>query len=329
MSQAPSAIGDIIIWGPAPPPDQIRHTRFALPASWAGGTSQLLVAAEGQDGGSELGSALVEWLQPWGISQLSDGQTDGLDLARAAAAAARRGCRVLVVTQGAPWEDEAARALLAERAGGGFHLQVLERVDGVRCCSPAETPVDRLEAIMLRLLAPDGCPWDREQTHRTLRPYVVEEAAEVIEAIERGDPAKIADELGDLLLQIAFHAALADEQGAFRLADVAAAIETKMLHRHPHVFADWQVGDAADVLHNWDLLKATEQAAAGDIGETGPWRPLRKGAVQVSLSALTMGFAAARGDRGGYEEARQELETELQRLVDCAEDALETRHQSC
>jgi MazG family protein len=119
-----------------------------------------------------------------------------------------------------------------------------------------------LVAIMDRLLAEDGCPWDREQTLKTLEPFLIEEAHEVLEAIDQGDPAEHCDELGDLLFQIVFHAALRAREGAFGIDDVVRAIASKMTFRHPHVFGDQKVKDAAEVLANWEVLKEKEQAAA-------------------------------------------------------------------
>jgi MazG family protein len=121
----------------------------------------------------------------------------------------------------------------------------------------------RLVDIMNRLRAPGGCPWDREQTHESLRPYVVEEAYEVIDAIEQGEPGALRDELGDLLLQVLFHAEIAAESGRFALADVARAIADKLERRHPHVFGDVEVRDADEVVRNWRRIKAEERQAAG------------------------------------------------------------------
>ena len=121
-----------------------------------------------------------------------------------------------------------------------------------------------LLAIMARLRDPAaGCPWDREQTFATIAPYTIEEAYEVADAIDRGDMADLRDELGDLLLQVVFHARMAQEQGAFDFADVVAAISDKMLRRHPHVFADAAVEDAAAQTRAWEAHKQAERAAAG------------------------------------------------------------------
>src|SRR5213078_5173767 len=121
----------------------------------------------------------------------------------------------------------------------------------------------RLVDIMARLRSPGGCPWDREQSPESLRPYVIEEAYEVVEAIERGDPDALRDELGDLLLQVVFQAQLAAEAGRFTIADVAAAIVDKLVRRHPHVFGDVEVRDADEVMRNWRRIKAEEQRARG------------------------------------------------------------------
>lgn len=127
-------------------------------------------------------------------------------------------------------------------------------------------PFRRLVEIMERLLAPDGCPWDREQTHRTLRPYVVEEAYEVCEAIDEEDWDELRGELGDLGLQIVFHAALARREGRFDVDDVYGAICDKLVRRHPHVFGDVVADDSGRVLKNWEAIKRAEreEKAEGD-----------------------------------------------------------------
>lgn len=118
--------------------------------------------------------------------------------------------------------------------------------------------LERLVTIMEKLRAPNGCPWDREQTHESLRPYVIEEAYEVVEAIDQQDPRLLADELGDLLLQVVFHAQVAEEKGSFTLDDVINAICEKLTRRHPHVFADTEVKSVDDVITNWDAIKRKE-----------------------------------------------------------------------
>ena len=119
----------------------------------------------------------------------------------------------------------------------------------------------RLVEIMALLRSEQGCPWDREQTHRTLKPCVVEETYEVLEAIDGGNPDKLKEELGDLLLQVVFHAQLATETGQFSIDDVVDCIAEKLIRRHPHVFSDTKVSGVAGVLENWEKIKKTEMPA--------------------------------------------------------------------
>ena len=121
-----------------------------------------------------------------------------------------------------------------------------------------------LVALMERLRGPGGCPWDREQTHESLKPYLIEEAYEVLEAIDNGNDSALCEELGDVLLQVVFHAELAREQGRFVIDDVVEAIARKLRHRHPHVFGDVEAKDAETVLQNWQKLKAEEKKRKGE-----------------------------------------------------------------
>jgi MazG family protein len=122
---------------------------------------------------------------------------------------------------------------------------------------------ERLVALQAQLRAPGGCPWDREQTHESLRRFLVEETYEVLDAMESGDSREFASELGDLLLQVVFHSVLAEEAGRFTIADVIEAIHTKMVRRHPHVFGDVKAGSSAEVLKNWEQLKKEERSEKG------------------------------------------------------------------
>jgi MazG family protein len=122
---------------------------------------------------------------------------------------------------------------------------------------------EKLVGVMSRLRAPGGCPWDREQTHATLRTYLIEEAYEVLDALDSTDDAKFAEELGDLLLQVLFHAQIAHEEHRFDITDVIRAIHDKMVRRHPHVFGDTTAKTAADVLRNWEIIKKEERAKSG------------------------------------------------------------------
>ncbi|MEO8800304.1 MAG: nucleoside triphosphate pyrophosphohydrolase [Polyangiaceae bacterium] len=137
----------------------------------------------------------------------------------------------------------------------------------------------RLVGVMRRLLGPGGCPWDREQTLMTLRKYVLEEACEVIDAIESNNRADLREELGDLLLQVVFQAELARSESAFAIDDVVSAIVDKLVTRHPHVFGDMSAEDADEVLRNWEKIKAQEKKAKGKVGVLS--------GVPRSLPALT------------------------------------------
>ena len=140
--------------------------------------------------------------------------------------------------------------------------------------------IDRLLAIMARLRDPErGCPWDLQQDFRSIAPHTLEEAYEVADAIERHDLASLRDELGDLLFQVAFHARLASELGAFAFDDVVDAICDKLTRRHPHVFGDAVVADAADQTRAWERMKREERAGRGEAGALGE--------VPVALPALT------------------------------------------
>jgi tetrapyrrole methylase family protein/MazG family protein len=118
--------------------------------------------------------------------------------------------------------------------------------------------IEDLLAVMDQLLSPRGCPWDREQTHETLARYLIEECYEVVEAIKERDMQKLQEELGDVLLQVVFHAALAQRAGYFNFADVARGVEQKMIRRHPHVFADMNLQTSEDVMDHWEGFKKKE-----------------------------------------------------------------------
>jgi len=160
----------------------------------------------------------------------------------------------------------------------------------------SQTSIDTLLQIMARLRDPQGgCPWDVEQTFATIAPYTVEEAYEVADAIDRKDLPGLRDELGDLLLQVVFHARMAEEQGAFAFGDVVAAICDKMVRRHPHVFADAQVGDATAQTIAWEEHKKRERDAAGH-GDTSALAGIARGmpewqrAVKLQHKAAKVGF---------------------------------------
>jgi MazG family protein len=161
---------------------------------------------------------------------------------------------------------------------------------------------DDLVALMARLRSPEGCPWDREQNYETLAPMLLEEAYEAFEAVEEareGRPLELRDELGDLLFQIVFYAQVAAERGEFTIGDVTEAIHSKMVHRHPHVFADATVRDNEELLRNWEAMKAEEKRAAGKDKQTkdsslldgvSKKAPALMEAHQLSTKAARVGF---------------------------------------
>lgn len=160
----------------------------------------------------------------------------------------------------------------------------------------ASVQLGRLLAIMAQLRTPgSGCPWDLQQDFSTIAPYTIEEAYEVADAIDRGDLDDLCDELGDLLLQVVFHARMAEEQGAFAFADVARAISDKMIRRHPHVFAQLDVEGADGVMRNWDAIKKAERAAKGEqdtsaLAGISAGLPEWQRAVKLQSRAARVGF---------------------------------------
>ncbi len=154
--------------------------------------------------------------------------------------------------------------------------------------APAANPAGAfgLAWLVHRLRQPDGCPWDREQDHRTLKPFLLEETYEVYDALDEGSTPELAEELGDLLLQIVLHAQYAAEAGVFDLSDVQRGITAKIISRHPHVFGDVQADSAAEVMRNWEQIKADERAAVDDTRVRDPEMPAAFKGLSRSLPAL-------------------------------------------
>jgi MazG family protein len=153
---------------------------------------------------------------------------------------------------------------------------------------------ERLVALQARLRGPNGCPWDREQTHESLRRFLIEETYEVLDAMESGDPSKFSSELGDLLLQVVFHAILAEESGGFTISDVIHSVHSKMVRRHPHVFGSAKAGTSAAVLKTWEQIKAQERASEGkDSGDTAAIDSIL-GGVPSSLPAMLEAYQLTR-----------------------------------
>src|SRR5229473_2800797 len=188
---------------------------------------------------------------------------------------------------------------------------------------------EKLVAVQARLRAPNGCPWDREQTHQSLRTYLVEEAYEVLEALESGNDAKFAEEMGDLLLQIVFHSQIAREEGRFTVAEVIREIHDKMIRRHPHVFGKTRAKDSAEVLRNWEQIKAEERRSGSDKShskseENVPKETSLLDGVSRALPATLEGFQLTRKasrigfdweDANGVFEKMQEETEELKRAL--------------
>ena len=165
-----------------------------------------------------------------------------------------------------------------------------------------QDPLRRLENLVARLRDPvEGCPWDLEQTHQSLTPYVLEEAHEVADAIRHGDDQHLKEELGDLLLQVVLHARIAEEDNRFDLNAVAAGISDKLIRRHPHVFADAEARDSAAVRISWEAIKAQERAGAkaaavsasplsDQLASKVRGQPSLSGAMTISRKAAKAGF---------------------------------------
>jgi len=150
---------------------------------------------------------------------------------------------------------------------------------------------DTLVNIIARLRGPDGCPWDREQTHASLREALLEECYEVLEALDEGDIRKLGEELGDLIMQVVFHAQIAAEAGKFDIGDVIRSINTKLVQRHPHVFGSLKVKDADEVLANWDELKKKERGGDTSILDNVPKQlPALSYSQEIQSRAARAGF---------------------------------------
>jgi len=196
--------------------------------------------------------------------------------------------------------------------------------------SPRETgprgaALTRLVEVMDRLLAPDGCPWDREQTLETLRPFLVEETYEVLDALARRDVAGHCEELGDLMMQIVFHAAIRQAEGAFDIDAVCDGISDKLVRRHPHVFADAKAETSAEVLAQWEDIKRAEKAAAGAnpqriLAGVKPGPALGR-AQKISRKAAKVGF-----DWPDVEGSIAKIEEEVREVREVTTGAADRRH---
>jgi MazG family protein len=155
---------------------------------------------------------------------------------------------------------------------------------------------DALVALCARLRAPDGCPWDREQTLESLKAYLIEEVYEVVDAISVDEPAALAGELGDLLFQVVFVAQLATERGWFGIAEVCRGIHEKMVRRHPHVFGEVEARDSGQVVRNWEAIKQTERSNRGALAGVPRQLPALLKALRMTEKAAALGFDWERVD---------------------------------
>ncbi len=191
-------------------------------------------------------------------------------------------------------------------AAGAWLIEALDPVDNIG--SP-----HGMAAISARLRAPDGCPWDRKQTHASLRPFVLEEAYETVDAIEHGAPADLAEELGDLFLQVILHAQLAAEEGTFDLVDVYRTLGAKIVRRHPHVFGDVEASSAEQVLRNWEAIKAAERSDRGVSGGGSAFEGIARALPALGASREIQERASSLGwdwdaIAGVWEKVREELD---------------------
>ena len=236
--------------------------------------------------------ASARWLEDRG-GVVFDAAFDGVpeaDIVARVREAARSGEAVYALP-GHPLMGDPTGWMLVEAARQeGIALRVF-----VPAAPPSASPADfdALVAVMARLRGPGGCPWDREQTPLTLRKYVIEEAYEVVEAIDAGRPEKLAEELGDLLLQVVFHAQLAAEAQAFFINDVTRSIVEKLIRRHPHVFGAVAVSGTDEVLQNWEQIKRGEpgyEDRVGILDGIPPALPALMRALEVSKRVVKVGF---------------------------------------
>lgn len=171
-----------------------------------------------------------------------------------------------------------------------------------------------LVEIVAILRSPEGCPWDREQTHESLKPHLIEEAYEVLDAIDTGDPNQLCEELGDLLLQVVMHSQLARERGAFTIEEVIDHLNTKLVQRHPHVFGDVALENAEQVLRNWDRLKREQKAHSSILEGIPRVMPALVRAMEVSKRAARAGFEWE--NIGGVLDKLSEEESELRQAIE-------------
>jgi tetrapyrrole methylase family protein / MazG family protein len=170
------------------------------------------------------------------------------------------------------------------------------------------SPIERLRKIVVQLRSPNGCPWDREQTHQTLKPHLVEECYELIDAIDAGNDKELKEELGDLLLQVVLHSQMAAEASRFTLDEVATAIADKLVNRHPHVFGENRLPNSEAVLRQWEVIKRSEKQERRSVLDGVPkGLPALARAQKVQTKAARVGFDWDEAD-GALAKVREELQ---------------------
>lgn len=197
----------------------------------------------------------------------------------------------LVCDPASPRLLELARAGAEVRHGPGAAPDPLSAAYGAAIARRGARAAAELLTVMARLRGAEGCPWDREQSHASLRIHLLEEAYEVLQAIDEGSLGpELEEELGDLLLQVVFHAQMAADDGRFDFEGVARAITGKLLHRHPHVFGEVEVSGAAEVVRNWEAIKAAEKERPGPFEDIPVALPALLGAYKAQKRAAALGF---------------------------------------
>ncbi|MGH2777815.1 MAG: MazG family protein [Actinomycetota bacterium] len=239
------------------------------------------------------------------MTRLSDGGVDARKLDDDVDAA--RDGWALVADPRSPRVIELARAGAEVSSGVAPVPDALTAARGAHNLREASAALGGAALVMARLRSVDGCPWDREQTHESLKVHLLEETYEVIDAIDAGKTGEdLEEELGDLLLQVLFHARLADQDGRFDISGVAGGLVAKLIRRHPHVFGDVAVADATEVLANWEQIKQKEKRRSDAFEGIPEALPALLNAYKVQKRAASLGFAA------GGERARAELTAALE-----------------
>ena len=230
----------------------------------------------------------------------------------------------LVTDPGSGRVVELARAGAAVSSGAAPVPDALTAAHGASIARSSASALGAAALVMARLRSPDGCPWDHEQTHESLRVHLLEEAHEVLEAIDAGSVgAELEEELGDLLLQVLFHAQMAADDGRFGIEGVARTLAEKLVRRHPHVFGDVAVGGASDVVRNWEAIKATEgKPAAAEGSGAGLLDGIPRGLPALLAAYKAQKRAARLGWEADAGAARAALESALEPPAEPTEDRI-------